>query len=145
MSGHLDWMHISQTARAVAMVAHLGQVDKAGQPYIDHCQRVAARMTSAAYQAAAWLHDVLEDTELSAADLIEMGCPTDVVQAVKLLTRGEESVEDYYRFVRWNPIALAVKRADIADNTDPRRLLLLDDATQLRLVKKYAKALELVS
>ena len=47
--------------------------------------------------------------------------------------------------VRANEIALWVKRADIADNTDPERTALLDEETRERLAKKYAKSLTLLS
>jgi len=38
------------------------------------------------------------------------------------------------------PIAVAVKRADLADNTDPARLAVLDEDTRRRLESKYARA-----
>ena len=43
--------------------------------------------------------------------------------------------------VRQNPLALRVKLADIADNSDESRIALLDDKTAARLRRKYAKAL----
>ena len=45
-----------------------------------------------------------------------------------------------YARVAANPIACAVKLADIADNADPTRLSRLDAATRDRLTEKYRQA-----
>lgn len=128
-------------ARAIAYIAHRGQVDKAGAAYIDHPRRVAERLTEPGAVAAAWLHDVIEDCGISADDLRQAGIPGDVVEAVALLTRmPDQPSEDYYAAIRTNPVALAVKLADIADNTDEDRLRRLPDETQVRLRAKYDAA-----
>ena len=63
-------------AEALARSAHAGQVDKAGAPYAQHPERVAAAVTGDPQaQAAAWLHDVVEDTSTSLADLRAAGQP----------------------------------------------------------------------
>jgi (p)ppGpp synthase/HD superfamily hydrolase len=130
-------------ARTIAALAHRGQVDKTGAPYIDHPRRVAANVGDAsATQAVAWLHDVLEDSDLEAEDLIAAGIPSGIVEDVQTLTRvPHEPAEAYYERVYASPTARRVKLADIADNTDVDRLALIeDDATIVRLVRKYAKA-----
>ncbi|MDX6230901.1 MAG: hypothetical protein QOI76_4291, partial [Frankiales bacterium] len=92
-------------------------------------------------EAAAWLHDVLEDTRTTVTDLAAQGIPATVVAAVEALTRGNgEAPDDYYARVAANPLALKVKRADIADNADPERLAHLDPATRERLTAKYDHA-----
>src|SRR5690606_11747524 len=90
--------------------------------------------------ATAWLHDVVEDTPVTLADL-EESFPAEVTIAVDALTRrpGEDPA-DYYARVRAVPLALAVKLADLADNSDPQRLARLDAATRDRLIAKYARA-----
>ena len=138
-------------ARALATSAHAGQVDKAGAPYITHPERVAARVAGgtptgthddAEAVAVAWLHDVVEDTAVTAADLAAAGFPGTVVAAVLALTRAPgEDPDGYYARVAADPLALRVKRADIADNTDPARVAALDPATRERLAAKYAHAL----
>lgn len=122
---------ITQAAQRIATVAHAGQVDKAGRPYITHPARVAARVAGDDHAVAvAWLHDVVEDTTVTLADLREQ-FPAEVVAAVD---------DEYYARVRRVPLALTVKLADLADNSDPQRLARLDDATRERLVAKYARA-----
>ncbi len=75
-------------------------------------------------------------------DLERQGFPPDVVAAVELLTRQKNvPAEEYYRRIRSNPIALAVKLSDIGDNSDPERLARLDMPTRERLITKYRNAL----
>lgn len=136
-------------AERIARDAHWGQFDKAGRPYIEHPARVAAAVEAAGYgyQAicAAWLHDVIEDTELTAEALFNAGVPLNTVHAVIDLTRvPHQPPEDYYLQVKHSPIALAVKEFDIADNADPERLSMLEPKTIKRLTKKYAKARQLL-
>ena len=129
----------------IAREAHAGQVDKSGKPYIDHPLRVMARVQGTHTQMAAVLHDVIEDTSVTAEDLRSAGCPDAVITSVVALSKVPgEAMPDYLRRVAANPIAMQVKRADIGDNTDPVRLAALDAATQDRLRAKYAEAIRLL-
>ncbi|MBP2334238.1 HD domain-containing protein [Saccharothrix coeruleofusca] len=129
----------------IARAAHEGQVDKSGRPYIGHPLRVMERVTGDHARMAAVLHDVVEDTGVSAADLLAAGCPRPVVDTVVALTHlPGESQEDYLSRVAADPVAVVVKRADIADNTSPERMARLDAATRTRLRDKYARALQLL-
>ena len=134
-----------EDAITIATAAHDGQVDKSGRPYIGHPLRVMASVSGEHEQMAAVLHDVIEDTPVTAADLLARGCPAAVVDAVVALSHlPEEPQEDYLRRVAANPLALSVKRADISDNLSPARIARLDEATQERLKVKYARALGLL-
>ncbi|MGB3187522.1 MAG: HD domain-containing protein [Ornithinimicrobium sp.] len=130
-------------ARQIATQAHREQVDKAGVPYITHPTRVAARLHGDdAAEIVAWLHDVVEDTTVTLDELAQ-DFPPFIVAAVDAISRRiDEAPNDYYRRVRANPLARAVKLADIADNSDPRRRAALDHPTQERLNAKYKHALE---
>ncbi|MBM7863901.1 HD domain-containing protein [Lentzea nigeriaca] len=132
-------------AIAIATSAHDGQVDKSGRPYIGHPLRVMASVSGEHAQMAAVLHDVIEDTSVTAADLSSRGCPSAVVDAVVALSHlPDEPQADYLRRVAANPLAVTVKRADIADNLSPARMARLDDETRARLEIKYATALRLL-
>lgn len=135
-------------AQVVARDAHEHQVDKSGRPYISHPERVAVQVrelypnATERTVAAAWLHDVLEDSSFTPDDLILYGIPSDVVDTVKLLTRRtHEHPNCYYRRIRAHASALQVKHADICDNLNPGRLAMLDPETRSRLVSKYTHAL----
>lgn len=128
-------------ARSIATKAHEHQVDKIGQPYIGHPARVAERVRGDdAAEVVAWLHDVVEDTDVTLDDL-RRHFPGMIVDAVDAISkRSGEPIDAYYARVVANPVARAVKLADIADNTDPRRSALLDEPTRTRLAAKYAHA-----
>lgn len=132
-------------AIALAKLAHSGQLDKSGRPYIGHPLRVMAGVTGEHRQMVAVLHDVIEDTWVTADHLLEAGCPPEVVEAVVAISHlpGEPQAT-YLARVAANPLALLVKRADIADNSSPARLAQLDEPTQRRLRDKYATALRIL-
>lgn len=130
-------------AISTAKRAHEGQVDKAGAPYFDHLGRVASRVWPLELKVVAYLHDILEDTDMTQAALLALGFPVYIVRAVESLThRKNEPRCDYYkRIADYGSLAVAVKVADIEDNMDPTRLSQLDVATHDRLLRKYLDAL----
>jgi (p)ppGpp synthase/HD superfamily hydrolase len=130
-----------QRAASIARRAHDGQVDKSGNPYLGHLERVAGRASVSGEDAevVAWLHDVVEDTEVTLDMLRDEGVPDHIITAVDAMTkRPGEDREAYLQRVKANPLALIVKAADVADNTAPERLQLLDESTRRRLEEKYA-------
>jgi hypothetical protein len=137
-------------AIARARRAHEGQTDKAGQPYIGHLLRVmnGVRIESElepAAKMAAVLHDVLEDTTVTSADLRSLGCSTEVIEAVEAVTkRAGEGLEAYLSRVAANRIAYAVKLADMVDNSDVYRLRQLPAEDAERLRRKYATGIGLL-
>lgn len=134
-------------AKGVAQAAHLGQVDKAGQPYIMHPARLArrARMlvpSDPDIEQVAWLHDVVEDSSVTLDDLRERGFSARVVDAVDAITKREgEPLQDYYARVRSNEVAWIVKIIDVLDNLDGDRLAKLPHDLADWLVQKYGMAL----
>ncbi|CAM4093142.1 HD domain-containing protein [Corallococcus exiguus] len=112
-----------EDAIALAVAAHQGQRDKAGQPYILHPMRVMLRLASDAERTVAILHDVVEDTPYTLERLRGMGYPEDVLSALDCLTKREgESYEAFIERLRPHPLARRVKLADLEDNMDVRRL-----------------------
>ena len=133
-------------ALEMAELHHRGQVDKAGQLYIGHIRRVVDAVDTPEEKLAAALHDLLEDTPVTAADLLSKGCTPEIVRVVEALTRGvDESYEDFVRRAAQDPIARAVKRADVADNADEGRLALLPTGQATRLRSKYARAAKILN
>lgn len=132
-------------AKAIATIAHRGQADKIGVDYINHPRRVAGKLTEPKQVAAAWLDDVIEDCGVSPEVLLFAGISREVVDAVVLLTRTEaDHGELYYLVVRDNPVAIAVKLADIADNTDLERTAELEPVKRAQLSDKYEQARRLL-
>ncbi len=136
---------LSALAERIAIEAHEGQTDKAGHPYIDHPRRVAARLDTDEEGAVAWLHDVIEDTAVTADHLRRAGLSDEVVVAVDALThRPGEPRDLYLARVKGNRLATTVKLADVADNADLARLALLDAPTRTRLKSKYAETVRVL-
>ena len=129
-----------EDAIALALEAHRGSIDKAGAPYILHPLRVMLRLRTVPAMMAGVLHDVLEDTAVTQQDLIERGYPSEVVEALVLLTKREG--EEYGQFINRlasNPLARAVKIADLEDNMDVRRLDKIG-AEEAERLEKYRQA-----
>src|SRR5512136_1616351 len=118
-----------ELAERVARHAHAGQVDKSGVAYVEHCRRVAAKLTGERPKIVAWLHDILEDSNASESDLRPQFGDAIVDAVVALTRRNGEAPHDYYARVRGNELARQVKLADIHDNLDPVRLSALDPQT----------------
>ncbi len=120
-------------AKEIATFAHEGQKRTDGSPYINHPSRIADAV-EARLKPIAWLHDVVEDTQVSLEDLKSQGFPSYVIEAIDLLThrKGDSNIV-YWTKIKANPDAKAVKLADINDN--------LSDKPSDYAKQKYAKAL----
>ena len=131
--------NLIELASQLATEAHAGQYRRDGTtPYIEHPAAVASRAPkSPESQAAAWLHDVLEDTELTRVELLDRGIPKSVVDAVEALTKQEGlSYEENLGRVTSNEIARGVKIADMLSN--------LADSPTKNQIRKYARGLLLL-
>jgi len=112
-----------ERAIEIAARAHAGQVDKAGAPYVLHPIRVMLRVRSPIERMVAVLHDVVEDTDVTIAELEREGFPEEVIAAVEALTRrSSETYEEFVARAAQHPIAKRVKCADLDDNLDPARI-----------------------
>ena len=139
-------------AKDLAIKMHEGMTDKYGNPYFEHLERVANRVRDMEYDmvdetseinlyiTAAYLHDVIEDTDYLIGDIIDKFGET-IAEAVKLLTRGEEETyADYVVGIKKSvflegKIARVVKMADLLDH------LMGPTPCPPNLVKRYEKSL----
>jgi (p)ppGpp synthase/HD superfamily hydrolase len=141
------YTELTRKALRVAYDAHHGQTDKTGVPYIYHPIHLAEHIgDDEILIATALLHDVVEDSAVSLADIEAEGIPADVIAALKLLTHGNGvPYLDYVDAIRRsrNRAAIAVKLADLRHNSDGRRLVSLDDAARAR-IEKYLNAISLL-
>ena len=112
-----------ERAIQIAAMAHAGQVDKAGETYILHPIRVMLRMQTQEERIAAVLHDVVEDSEYTLADLAAEGFSAEILAALDALTKrpGESRIEAAHRAAA-DPLARRVKLADNAENMDLSRI-----------------------
>ena len=93
----------SEKAYEIAKKAHLGQIDKAGEDYIKHPEKVASFVKTDEEKAVAYLHDVIEDTELTLEDLREYGFSEEVLKAVDVITKKKgQDYQTYLNSVKEN-------------------------------------------
>lgn len=130
----------------LATNAHAGQFDRGGKPYILHPLKVMHYLKSddEELMCVALLHDVIEDTKTTWADLKEIGCTDRVLDAVSALTKMPgQSYDEYKEEVFLNEDAMRVKMADLRHNTDIRRLKGVTQKDLDRLAKYNQFFLEL--
>jgi hypothetical protein len=108
-------------ARAVARKVHVNQVTRFGEPLIEHVERVA-RGVPEEVRAVAYLHDVLEHSDLTAGRFHDHGLTRCECAALELLTRrADQSYESYISRIahargRAGAMARSVKLADLDDH-----------------------------
>ena len=133
-------MNIIEKSLEIALKAYAGQTDKAGETYILHPLRLMARMETEEEKSVALLHDVIEDSDYTAEDLINNGIPTNVVDAVLSLTKQNgENYEKFIERVLKNKLASKIKIVDIEDNINILRLNTINNK-DLERIAKYHKA-----
>lgn len=131
-----------ELAVKVAEQAHKGQTDKGGNPYIEHLKAVAAQVNNIEHKIVAYLHDVVEDTEITLDDLSEMGFTFRIVNSVRLLTKTKElTYEEYLKRLKADDNARHVKIADLRHNMDISRIPEPTDKDHKRL-EKYKRSLD---
>ena len=121
--------------------------DKGGNPYITHLLSVQKRFTDRYgcmdYDCvvACVLHDILEDTETTEDELLEVEYVTErVITLVKILTRQKD--ETYMAYIRRVAVVEAARRikiCDLLDNMDITRLHILKDS-DIGLLRRYLTA-----
>lgn len=125
----------------IALKAHKGQKDIDGNPVILHPLKVGLMGKTPDEQCTGFLHDVVEDTDYAFDDLLAMGVPAHIVDALRLLTHEEGT--DYIEYVRriaqsGNQIAIAVKLNDLHHNLERGR-----KHGYTRLIEKHEAALKI--
>lgn len=107
-----------ELARKIAADAHKGQKDKAGGPFVKHCERVAEALPEPKLKAIAYLHDVVEKSDAwSLERLARAGLDRDILCAVDALTRRPaETDTSHLCRVFENELAHSVKVEEIRDN-----------------------------
>ncbi|WP_130471496.1 HD domain-containing protein [Candidatus Magnetaquicoccus inordinatus] len=112
-----------ERALYLAVVAHQGQLDKVGVPYILHPLRLMLRAGSEEAKIIAVLHDTIEDTSLTLEQLRAEGFSETVLTVVDLLTHQPgHTYQEYIERVMTHPLAMQIKLLDLEDNMDVRRL-----------------------
>ncbi len=139
-------IYTQETKKALKLCfeAHKEQVDKSGLPYVFHPFHLAEQMETEETTVVALLHDVIEDTDYTLADLTEMGFDKVITDAIALMTHADGvDYMDYVRAIKRNPIAKTVKLADLRHNSDLTRTDVVDEKV-LKRREKYLQAIALL-
>lgn len=135
---------MTKVALKLCFEAHKDQIDKSGMPYVFHPFHLAEQMQDEETTIVALLHDVIEDTDYTIEDLRKMGFCERVLEAIAMMTHAPEvAYMDYVAQIKTNPIAKAVKLADLRHNSDLSRLDFVTPKDETR-VEKYKKAIALL-
>lgn len=139
--------NLLEAAIKIAVEAHSGQLDKAGQPYVLHPLRVMLSLSDEKDRIVGVLHDVIEDTSITYDYLIANGFEgqREILEALKSVTRKEdETYEEFIERVALNPIGKIVKLADLQDNMNLSRIP-NPTTKDFERLKKYEKAKEMLT
>ena len=138
---------LTNKAMQIAYMAHHGQTDCNGIPYVFHPYHLAEQMDDEISCCVALLHDVAEDPEVTLDELAK-DFPQEIIEALKLLTHEKDTdYFDYVRRIKDNPIAKKVKLADLAHNMDRTRIVDCSVVSTEKLDKwdeKYSKAMKIL-
>ena len=135
---------LTKKAMKLCFEAHKDQKDKSGLPYVHHPFHLAEQMETEDTTIVALLHDVVEDTEYTLDDIRAMGFPERIIEALSYMTHDSAvPYLDYVAKIKENPIATAVKLADLKHNSDLSRLDVVDEKA-LERVEKYRKAMAIL-
>ena len=104
-------------AITIACDAHQGQSSINGEPYILHPLRLLIKAKSNEEKIIAALHDVIEKSNISLADLKNKGFDQNIISSIESLSRRRgESYVDYIARLMKNNISVKIKLLDLADN-----------------------------
>jgi len=134
-------MNLEQ-AISIASLAHEGQLDKGGEPYILHPLRVMMKLKDEKQRIVAVLHDVIEDTDITSFYLLKQGFDYELTNHILTLTRRkDENYDEYINRISKDEFAIQIKLADLEDNMDMSRIKKPTGKDHER-VEKYGKARE---
>lgn len=136
---------LTRKALQISFDAHKEQLDKSGMLYVCHPYRVAEQMSDEYSTCVALLHDVVEDTAITLEDISAEGFPSEIVEAIKIMTHNKDvPYFDYIKQISKNSLAKEVKLADLRDNSNYDRLAKVE-LKDLQRNEKYREAIHMLS
>lgn len=136
-----------ELALEIAREVHKGQLDKAGEPYIEHPISVSKRCKSYSAKVVALLHDTIEDCEDAMTVVRTLRkCRAFLSEQeydalLKLSRISEMTYFEYIDLLSRNKIAIEVKIADLEENLRFDRAP-IPDSLRHRYQKAYKRLKE---
>ena len=135
-----------EIAIKIAVNSHFGQKDKCGRPYIFHPFTVMDSFNDYGLKIIAVLHDVIEDTDITANDFLVAGIDIKYIDSVLAISqKPEESYFNYIKKCKKDFLAKCVKIADLEHNMSSERMRYLPEKEQISLMKRYQKAKDILT
>jgi hypothetical protein len=110
---------------------------------LEHSIRVGelAARQGAEFGTVGLLHDMLEDSDVTLDELRAVGVTNNELAAIELLTRGDETYEDYVATVANSEdrLAISIKLCDLLDHLEPSLNAGLTDAKVTRYLSALPK------
>ena len=136
--------NIEDLTKKATMLANMffkDKKDKGGFPYLGHLQYVSNSFDDEDRKVVALLHDIIEDTVVSKAILLELGFPNHIVDSIDILTRKDDNYESYIDDIANSNdlVAIDVKLKDLEHNMDISRIINPTDADYER-IDKYKRS-----
>jgi (p)ppGpp synthase/HD superfamily hydrolase len=125
----------------LATTKFAGKFDRGGHPYILHCLKVMYYLKSddEELQVIALGHDLVEDTDVTYAELRAMGFTERVIVGIRAMTKVPgETNDEYMDRIKACHDAIRCKLADLRHNSDIRRLKGVT-AKDVARIEKYHK------
>lgn len=134
----LEYLDMYSKAELIVRAVFKNIRDKGGNPYLDHLYYVSDHLKDINMKIVGLLHDLIEDTDITYNDLLEVGFTKNIIDAVELLTKKEEYDKYIDRIINSNnKIALMVKKVDLENNMDLSRIKKPTSKDYDRLNNKY--------
>lgn len=103
----------------IACKAHKGQIDKVGLPVVLHPIHVGGMGKTTEEICVGFLHDTIEDTDMTYERLLALGVRENIVKSVRILTHKEGV--PYFDYIQSiiesrDDVAIQVKKNDLTHN-----------------------------
>lgn len=139
------YTNLTKKALRISFEAHKDQLDKSEIPYVYHPYEVASGFDTEEEVCVALLHDVVEDTDMTFDDPALKDFGEKILDALKLLTHSDDTPYfEYIEAIKQNPIARAVKLADLKHNSTRSRMNVITDWDEKRY-QKYETAIKMLT
>lgn len=115
--------------------------DKSNTNYLNHLHHVSEDFKNSRKKAMALMHDVLEDTEITRNDLLQLGYDEEFINVLEILTHRDGTYAEYIDKIiaSKNYDAIKIKIKDLLHNMDLTRIKNVD-GKDIKRCQKYIDA-----
>ena len=139
----LHYKELDLYSRSLELVTRFfkDKTDKANVNYMNHLLYVSRDFDDIFIKSVALMHDVLEDTPITANDLTSLGYSNEFIKTLELLNNTYDTYQEYIDQLinSHNKTAMKIKLKDLLHNMDLTRLKTVTERDKKRS-EKYVEA-----